>query len=298
MTARRSAAPTPVTPTVLGIVAEKTGYPSDMLELDLDLEADLGVDTVKQAETFAAVREASASRAMENLKLRDFPTLRHVVASCTASSRPREDVGTAARCVAADAWREPVDQQLGAPGGHGVPEAGRYGDPRRTDLVTTTVLAIVAEKTGYPSDMLELDLDLEADLGVDTVKQAETFAAVRAEFGIPRDENLKLRDFPTLRHVVRLRAPAPSGPGADCGAGRRGPYGSAKVAMRYGLERETGRGGQSIGSAARPHLPALGGHACRDADRVPRRVATPALRPAARSVQADGRPAGRRHAWW
>ena len=36
----------------------------------------------------------------------------------------------------------------------------------------------MAEKTGYPQDMLDLDLDLEADLGVDTVKQAEMFAAV------------------------------------------------------------------------------------------------------------------------
>ena len=27
------------------------------------------------------------------------------------------------------------------------------------------ILALVAEKTGYPQDMLDLDLDLEADLG-------------------------------------------------------------------------------------------------------------------------------------
>jgi hypothetical protein len=46
--------------------------------------------------------------------------------------------------------------------------------------------------------MLDLDLDLEADLGVDTVKQAELFAAIREIYSIPRDSNLKLRDFPTL----------------------------------------------------------------------------------------------------
>ena len=48
---------------VTSIVAEKTGYPADMLDLDLDLEADLGVDTVKQAEMFAAVRGITASSA-------------------------------------------------------------------------------------------------------------------------------------------------------------------------------------------------------------------------------------------
>src|SRR4029453_1149946 len=72
------------------------------------------------------------------------------------------------------------------------------------DPVVEQVLAIVAEKTGYPTEMLDLDLDLEADLGVDTVKQAETFAAIRAAFDIPRQENLKLRDYPTLASVIQF----------------------------------------------------------------------------------------------
>ncbi|MDH3687084.1 MAG: acyltransferase domain-containing protein, partial [Myxococcales bacterium] len=59
--------------------------------------------------------------------------------------------------------------------------------------VRARVLGIVAEKTGYPEDMLDLELDLEADLGIDTVKQAETFAAIREAYDIPRDENLQLR---------------------------------------------------------------------------------------------------------
>ncbi len=68
---------------------------------------------------------------------------------------------------------------------------------------------VVAEMTGYPAELLEPDLDLEADLGVDTVKQAEVFAAVREQYGVERDESLQLRDFPTLNHVaawVRDRA--------------------------------------------------------------------------------------------
>ena len=70
--------------------------------------------------------------------------------------------------------------------------------------VKERILALVVEKTGYPKDMLDLDLDLEADLGVDTVKQAEMFAAIREIYNIPRDENLKLRDYPTLAHVIRF----------------------------------------------------------------------------------------------
>ena len=77
------------------------------------------------------------------------------------------------------------------------------------------MLAIVAEQTGYPTDLLDLDLDLEADLGIDTVKQAEVFATIREAWGIERDDALRLRDYPTLDHVVgfvreRTGMPVPS----------------------------------------------------------------------------------------
>ena len=93
----------------------------------------------------------------------------------------------------------------------------------KTDPVKQRILTLVAEKTGYPIDMLDLDLDLEADLGVDTVKQAEVMATVRETYGIERDDKLKLRDFPTLAHVIRfvhdrrpdLAAVVPPPPAAD-----------------------------------------------------------------------------------
>ena len=98
--------------------------------------------------------------------------------------------------------------------GNGGCAAAAEAEPDATsaaDPVGQAVLDIVAGLTGYPRDLLDLDLDLEADLGIDTVKQAEVFAAVRERFGIPREEKLRLRDFPTLAHVigfVRDRAPA------------------------------------------------------------------------------------------
>ncbi len=68
-----------------------------------------------------------------------------------------------------------------------------------------------------------MDLDLEADLGVDTVKQAEIFAAIRERFGVARDDSLKLRDFPTLTHVIgwirdKTGAPTPTAAPAEAPA--------------------------------------------------------------------------------
>ena len=94
--------------------------------------------------------------------------------------------------------------------------------------MTGQVVQIVSEMTGYPADLLDLDLDLEADLGIDTVKQAEMFAAVREQFGIPREENLRLRDFPTLNHVIgfaRDRARGSQAPEPPRRTGRAGDPG-------------------------------------------------------------------------
>jgi len=168
---------------VLALVAETTGYPPDMLDLDLDLEADLGIDTVKQAEVFAAIREAYSIPREDKLKLRDFPTLAHVI-QFVCDRRPDLAAAVGAETAAA-------------------PPAALPPAPA-TDAVRERVLALFAAKTGYPPDMLDPELDLEADLGIDTVKQAELFAGIREAYNIPRDDKLKLRDFPTLAHVIQF----------------------------------------------------------------------------------------------
>ncbi|MEF3279981.1 MAG: SDR family NAD(P)-dependent oxidoreductase, partial [Elusimicrobiota bacterium] len=38
----------------------------------------------------------------------------------------------------------------------------------------------------------------------DTVKQAELFGMIREHYGIPRQENLSLKDYPTIRHCVKF----------------------------------------------------------------------------------------------
>ena len=54
---------------LLGIVAERTGYPTDMLGLDQDLEAELGIDSIKRVEILGAMQKtlpAAAAEAMQS----------------------------------------------------------------------------------------------------------------------------------------------------------------------------------------------------------------------------------------
>ncbi|HBL54790.1 MAG TPA: hypothetical protein DDZ36_02540, partial [Deltaproteobacteria bacterium] len=47
------------------------------------------------------------------------------------------------------------------------------------DDVTAAMLAIVSEKTGYPQEMLELSMDMESDLGIDSIKRVEILGTVQ-----------------------------------------------------------------------------------------------------------------------
>ncbi|MCB1254597.1 MAG: hypothetical protein KDB39_15455, partial [Austwickia sp.] len=247
-----SAAPAPASPAgdeilavVTNVVAEMTGYPVELLDPELDLEADLGVDTVKQAEVFAAVRGHWDLERDEDLRLRDFPTLNHVAGWVRGKLGVAQPTATAATAAGAAATAPVVTAMSadvsvpGVPAAAG-PVAGAPSGGAPADEILTVVTNVVAEMTGYPVELLDPELDLEADLGVDTVKQAEVFAAVRSHWNLERDENLQLRDFPTLNHVagwvrgkLGVEAPtatasaaapamAPAAPSADPAAGGAG----------------------------------------------------------------------------
>jgi malonyl CoA-acyl carrier protein transacylase len=72
----------------------------------------------------------------------------------------------------------------------------------RSELESFLVEAF-AKETGYPPNLIDVGADLEADLGIDTVKQAQVLGKVRDRFNLRTDEKLALRDFPTIDHIVR-----------------------------------------------------------------------------------------------
>ena len=193
-----------VTKAIVNMVAEKTGYPEDMLELDLDMEADLGIDTVKQAELFAALRDYYGIAQQEGVQLKDYPTIRHCVKFVLSNAGQPQAAPVAP--VAAPAPQAAPVTPVVTPAPQ--PTAPVAAAPKAVALdeasVTKAIVNMVAEKTGYPEDMLELDLDMEADLGIDTVKQAELFAAMRDYYGIAQQEGVQLKDYPTIRHCIKF----------------------------------------------------------------------------------------------
>ncbi len=73
-------------------------------------------------------------------------------------------------------------------------------DWTKTDLQDYLINFIV-EQTGYPPEFVEMDADMEADLGIDSIKKAQLFGELGQHFEITPDENLTLDDFPSLQEV-------------------------------------------------------------------------------------------------
>ncbi|OGS53207.1 MAG: hypothetical protein A3J79_14290, partial [Elusimicrobia bacterium RIFOXYB2_FULL_62_6] len=180
---------------ILDMMAAKTGYPKDMLDIDLDMEADLGIDTVKQAELFAGIREHYGIPRRDNVALKDYPTIRHCIKFVLDERGGAAPAAAPAPVQQAPAQPAPVAQPV---------KAAVHQSSVSEDAVRAELLDMIAEKTGYPKDMLDIDLDMEADLGIDTVKQAELFAGIREHYGIPRKDNVALKDYPTIRHCIKF----------------------------------------------------------------------------------------------
>jgi acyl carrier protein len=62
---------------------------------------------------------------------------------------------------------------------------------------------VVSEKTGYPAEMLELGMDMEADLGIDSIKRVEIFGALTSQYPSMGDINPnELTELRTLGEIV------------------------------------------------------------------------------------------------
>lgn len=158
---------------LLETVSEKTGYPIEMLGLDLDLEADLSIDSIKRMEIIGSLREKlNISGSMEDAedtveKLASVKTLNGLI----------------------DWIKELANSSISHTQGAIVPDVVHSVDPTPTQAVTiddikTLLLETVSEKTGYPADMLGLDLDLEADLSIDSIKRMEIIGSLREKLNI------------------------------------------------------------------------------------------------------------------
>jgi acyl transferase domain-containing protein/NAD(P)H-dependent flavin oxidoreductase YrpB (nitropropane dioxygenase family) len=188
---------------LLAIVSERTGYPVEMLDPELDLEGDLSIDSIKRVEIMGELSEriglrrllgAAADSLLEQLSAQK--TLQaitawlhdHLPAANHASAAP---AGTAAAVQSAQSVHSA--------------SASSIATATRLD-VQQVLLSIVSERTGYPTEALDLDLDLEADLSVDSIKRLEIVGELSERLGLQNTLRDKDAALETLAALKTLRA--------------------------------------------------------------------------------------------
>src|SRR5205814_1522601 len=90
----------------------------------------------------------------------------------------------------------------------------------------------VVEQTGYPPEVVELDADLEADLGIDSIKKAQLFGELAEYFDVQTSEGMTLDEFPTLRHVLKFLQGAPMKGNAEASIAPAAPNGYSATPER------------------------------------------------------------------
>ncbi len=183
---------------ILTLVAEETGYPKEMLNLSMKLESDLGLDSIRRVEIMAALSE--------RLPGADLPDMTQVMGGL-------ETLGDLLKFL-------PGQAPPAAPALSAAPAA--YSSPEKI------LFEVVARETGYPAEMLNLSMNLESDLGLDSIRRVEIMAALsEAAGGEGRDLAALLAEARTLGDLLKLMDDSSAEPGAPEAAPeespRRGP---------------------------------------------------------------------------
>jgi acyl transferase domain-containing protein len=200
---------TELSATLVNIVSEKTGYPVEMLELDMDMEADLGIDSIKRVEILGSLLEQFPDIAKPDPEaVVEIRTLAQVVETLqllmgssapVAASIETQTVEIKAVEVKTEVKTETQAIEIKAP----QPVAELAISTAITDRLGETLVNIVSEKTGYPVEMLELDMDMEADLGIDSIKRVEILGSLLEQFpDIARPDPEAVVEIRTLAQVV------------------------------------------------------------------------------------------------
>ena len=86
------------------------------------------------------------------------------------------------------------------------------------------LLAIVADKTGYPPEMIDPDMGLDADLGIDSIKRVEILSALQEQLpDAPAVKPEHLGTLQTLRQIAEFLGGQPGTVAAAPGDPQRVP---------------------------------------------------------------------------
>ncbi|MGM3309238.1 SDR family NAD(P)-dependent oxidoreductase [Anabaena sp. WFMT] len=221
--------------TLLTIVSDKTGYPTEMLDLSMDIEADLGIDSIKRVEILGGLLELypdlprpnpeelgqlrTLGQIAEYIKTLVPELLNQKVEVSEATNFPAQTLVEVPHDVVENNSQisefqttfpesevSPTPIKLLSTSEDNLEEIAANDIDKEaiipTDL-SNILLTIVSDKTGYPTEMLELSMDIEADLGIDSIKRVEILGGLLELYpDLPRPNPEELGQLRTLGQIA------------------------------------------------------------------------------------------------
>ena len=201
---------------VLDVVADKTGYSTEVLDPGLEIEAGLGIDSIKRVEILSALVERLPQ--LEGMDLTDFATYRtlgDVMAAVESAVQAKNGSGTSAPAVSAPAQPTSVAAPISTASASATADVD----------IQQILMSVVADKTGYPQDLIDLDMDIESGLGIDSIKRVEILSSLIDRFPeLSAVDAMEFNSQRTLRELLakvdqfRPKASAPASPAATVSA--------------------------------------------------------------------------------
>jgi len=140
----------------------------------MDMESDLGIDSIKRVAILSEVQEKlPEAPQVKPEHLGTMRTLRQVMEYLSGGVKA---------------------ESTSAPAPVAVADNGR---------IQSAILEVVSAQTGYPVEMLKLDMDMESDLGIDSIKRVAILSEVQEKLpDAPQVKAEQLGTMRTLRQVI------------------------------------------------------------------------------------------------
>merc|ERR1712028_214224 len=135
----------------------------------MELETELGIDSIKRVEILSEVQSQLNVEAQDVDALSCTRTVGEVIAAMI-----NEIGGSSSGSSSAPA---PVARQS-APASSGNSSGASAAD------ATRVVMEVLAAKTGYDVEMIEDDMELETELGIDSIKRVEILSEVQSQLNV------------------------------------------------------------------------------------------------------------------
>jgi len=165
------------------IVSKLTGFPVEMLEPDMDIESDLGIDSIKKVEIISELEK-------------QIPSCDGLTTESIGSVKTLKDISDAIQ--GADNKIETKEEST--------PESKisvpQDSDSDTSQIVSNVLVNTISELTGFPVEMLEPSMSLESDLGIDSIKRVEILSKLEQE--LDHIDSISSDDIANLKTIEEI----------------------------------------------------------------------------------------------